>query len=213
MKSIYTIDLWIPDDAHRPEIYSKAFRAGFDASRAYSNKAVATSYDKVEFYHNCNVAMSSSLLYLDYRHSAIIFYKDSRPIRLLVDNIPAAEVKKFYNYAIVQRLGANGRYSLQDVLENVAIETIDLGEEPKHCNYKHPDQIQIASCDRWDLFLQLIDNMKEDRSAYRFDSSSTLRVAATLGQWSFMIMHRGMFYNTEKQHYITLQSASPLVLA
>ena len=211
---IQTIDLWIPDNNHRNLIYNKAFRAGLDAKRAYSNKAISKSYDKVVFYQNCNIAMEFSLLNLDYRHTAILFFKDEQPIRLLVDNAPAAEVQAMYEYATQQRLGPNGQYSLKRIIEenNISIETVDLKEKPILRSQIESGNEQIVSCDRWDLFLQIIDNMKESRAEYAFDPYNIFTVAATLDTWEFDIVHRGMFYNHENTHYITLQTGSPLAL-
>lgn len=213
MQKITTIDLWLPDEKHRAEIYDKVFRAGFDADRAYSNKAVTTSYDKVEIYQNCNIGLETSDFPnpIDYRHIAILFYKDGQPIRLLADNASPDEVNKLYYHALVQRLGPSGRYSLQEILDNIEVTTIDLKRPPLCHDCKTMDDPQIASCNRWDLFLQFIDNMKDEQAEYHFDPFSYLEVNGQVGDWELAIPHRTMFFNTEKQHYITLQSASPLI--
>lgn len=210
-QKITTIDLWLPVEDQRTETYDKAFRAGFDVTRANHNYAITPSYDRIEIYYNCNVGVEFLQPSLSYRHTAILFYREDCPIRLIVDSLSLEKFTQYYNHAMVQRLGINGRYSLQEATKDVVIDIINLKKPPLRCrSSKHHTNPQIISCDRWDLFLQLIDNIKENDLAYRFSSHANLTVYAELNNWIFKIPHRAMFYNDATQHYIALQSESPL---
>ena len=210
-RRISTIDLWLPKEDQRTETYDKAFRAGFDVAHTNHNYTITPSYDRIEVYYNCNAGIEFSQPRLSYRHTAILFYREGCPIRLVIDDLSPEEFTQYYNHAMAQPLGIDGHYSLQETTKDIIINTIDLKSPPLRCKpSKQPANPQIISCDRWDLFLQLIDNIKENDSTYHFSSHINLMVYVELNNWVFKIPHRAVFYNDTTQHYIALQSESPL---
>lgn len=207
-KIIKGIDFWlITTDNERERFleYSKAFRAGFNADKI--NKAITSSYDYYCIYQNCNCELYCSHYKLPVCHTAIVFYKEQRPIRLLVD-LPLTNVQTCVDFALAQRVGP---YSLLGIFQKSGVETrtIDLGEKPK-ISPSQEKLPKISSCNRWDLFLQFIDNMKEDGNPYVYSPKFTLTCKLTTRDEKFQIQHLGAFVNNQN-HCITMQKKSPIM--
>ena len=80
MNIIQTIDLWTEAKDNHYECFNGAFVDGFDDSNI--------AFDKYKVVRNCNckIDISSKTINIKNKHHAIIFYKNEKPVRLLVIN-------------------------------------------------------------------------------------------------------------------------------
>lgn len=238
---ISTIDLWLPHESNREITYDKVFRAGFDRKGERTNEAITASYDSYKIVQNCYCDLDCSEFRLAPRQTAIIFYREGKPIRLLIDNISDEEVTKYINHALVQRVGS-ARYnsSLTAIYDRLGItsSTIDMAKcipttrtivrsiwhqkvkmaIPKRSNSKRSHRRHqkpfLASCDRWDLFLQFIDNSKHDpalNQSYTFDPKFRLSCFLETNDEVFNIKHQGAYISADRTQYIMIQRNSSIM--
>lgn len=239
--AISTIDLWLPHESNRAITYDKVFRAGFDRKGERTNEAITASYDFYRVVKNCYCDFDCSEFELPPRRTAIIFYREGKPIRLLVDSIPEKEVEKYINHALVQRVGS-ARYnsSLTAIYDRLGIasSTIDMAKciptaraivhsiwhqkvkmaaskrsNPKQ-SHRRSQKPFLSSCDRWDLFLQFIDNSKHDpalNQSYTFDPKFRLSCFLETKDEVFNINHQGAFVSADRTQYIMIQRNSSIM--
>ena len=148
MDIIQTIDLWTEAKVNHYECFNAAFVDGFD------NNTIA--FDKYKVIKNCNCIIDVNLktINIKNKHHAIIFYKDNKPVRLMVIN-KNTDVDKCINIALNQFF-ADG--ILSDLFEknNIQREDIDLMEEPIYKDDEDRDEIDVGSCDRWSLLYNML---------------------------------------------------------
>lgn len=224
---ISTIDLWLPHASNREITYDKVFRAGFDRKGISDNEAVTASYDSYHVIQNCYCELTGSITELHTRRTAIIFYRQGQPIRLLVDDLTGEEVNKYIYRAMAQRIGSlEHNSSLVALFDRLGITTttIDMAAdasiaEQSQCEMgesaeeEHPEPI-LSSCDRWDLLLQFINNNKREPGpcpCYTIDLGFLLICRLRAEDHNFYIWHQGALVDADRQHYIMFQKHSPIM--
>ena len=78
MKTIKTIDLWTEQFENHYECFNGCFIDGFD------NEDIP--FESYKIVRNCNCLISGGGFNISNKHGAIIFYKKSFPVRLMVIN-------------------------------------------------------------------------------------------------------------------------------
>ena len=148
MNTISTIDLWTEAKDNHYECFNGAFVDGFDNSEV--------PFDKYKVVKNCNciIDVDSDKININNKHHAIIFYKNDVPVRLMVIN-KNTDVEKCISAALNQFYGDG---ILNDIFNKFSIirEDIDLKEEPIYKEEIFSNEIDIGSCDRWNLLYNML---------------------------------------------------------
>ena len=220
---ISTIDLWLPHNDNRLTIYDKVFRAGFERKGQRVNEAITTSYDSYRIVKNCYCTLSCPSFGIPTRQTAIVFYRNGQPTRLLIDNVTGDEIEKCINHALVQRIGSlqynsslttifdrkKITFTTTDIAESsVLLPAQQVAEEEPHL------ESHLLSCNRWDLLLQFIDNNKNNAkpyTSYTLDLDFQLSCRLEVDHLLFHIEHRGAFISPDKQQYIMFQRNSSIM--
>ena len=211
MNIIKTIDLWIEAKDNHYEGFDGAFVDGF------SNDKIA--FDKYKVIKNCNCIIESRAenIIVKNKHHAIIFYKDNKPVRLMVAN-KNTDVDKCISVALNQYFGEG---LLSDLYKKYDIkrEDIDLNEEPIFNGSEDKNEIDVGSCDRWNLLYNMLKGFyTEDESdygnfandKYYFIPNLFLRLSLTVENEQFEINHKCAFINTIETRLIPIQENSSL---
>ena len=213
MDIIQTIDLWTEAKVNHYECFNAAFVDGFD------NNTIA--FDKYKVIKNCNCIIDVNLktINIKNKHHAIIFYKDNKPVRLMVIN-KNTDVDKCINIALNQFF-ADG--ILSDLFEknNIQREDIDLMEEPIYKDDEDRDEIDVGSCDRWSLLYNMLKgyyteseseygNFANDK--YYFIPNLSIKYHLIVGNEQFEIIHKCAFMNIIKTRIIPIQENSSLTM-
>ena len=212
MKIINTIDLWTEQHDNHYECFNGAFVDGFEDDKV--------PFDTYKIVKNCNCIITVDNLDINIhnKHNAIIFYKDSIPVRLVVIN-KNTDIDKCINIALEQ-------YFESSILKNyyakynVKSSIIDMKEMPI-C--KEPDntkiEIDVGSCDRWKLLYNMLKgsytesntsygNFESDR--YEFIPNLFIKYDLNTDTEKFEIEHKCAFINTLKTRLIPIQENSLL---
>jgi len=212
MNVIKTIDLWTEQHDNHYECFNGAFVDGLEGGKIPFNEY------KIIKNCNCIITVSNESINIKNKHNAIVFYKDSTPVRLMVMN-KNTKVEKCIEIALAQYF--NGSI-LSDYYNknNINFKVIDMEEEPI---FKENDNIasemDVGSCDRWHLLYCMLKgsytesetsygNFQSDR--YEFIPDIFIKYELTTDTEKFEIEHKCAFINIIKTRLIPIQEYSPL---
>ena len=148
MQIINSIDLWTEQYENQYECFNGAFVDGFE------NNKIAFDEYKIIKNCNCTITVNNPNINISNKHSAIVFYKNEKPIRLMVinkdtdiDNCINIALKQYFNTGI-----------LQDFYNKIKIKSteIDMKEPPIFSKIDIAKEIDVGSCDRWRLLYNML---------------------------------------------------------
>lgn len=213
MNIIKTIDLWTEARNSHYECFKGAFVDGFDDGKIV--------FDKYKVIRNCNciVDVNPKTINIKNKHHAIIFYKEEKPVRLLVAN-KDTNIDKCISVALNQFF-ADG--ILSDLFEknNIQREDIDLMEKPIYKDDKDKEEIDVGSCDRWSLLYNMLKGFYTESESeygnfandkYFFIPNLSIKYKLTVFDKQFEIVHKCAFMNTIETRLILIQENSSLTL-
>ena len=211
MKLINTIDLWTEQHDNHYECFNGAFVDGFEDNKI--------AFDEYKIIKNCNcvITVKPQDINIKNKHNAIVFYNDSIPVRLMVIN-QNTDIDKCINIALNQYFDDT---ILKDLYEKLDIKTntIDMKELPIHNENEIIEEIDVGSCDRWNLLYNMLQGLyTETNNAYGNFSSDKyyfipdlfVKYELTTDKEKFEIIHKCAFINTTKTRLIPIQENSPL---
>ena len=211
MKTIKSIDLWTEQYENHYECFNGAFVDGFE------NNKIA--FDEYKIIENCNciITVSNPKINISNKHNAIVFYKDKNPVRLMVIN-KNTDIDKCINIALNQYFNDG---ILQDLYDRVSIKSteIDMNEQPVFNGADNIKEIDVGSCDRWNLLYNMVKgsytesntqygNYESDK--YEFIPNIFIKYELTTDTEKFEIEHKCAFINTIKTRIIPIQENSLL---
>ncbi len=205
MEKIETIDLWTEQYKNHYECFNGAFIDGFE------NKNLP--YDSFKIVRNCNCIITNNCdLAIGNKHQAIVFYKNEKPIRLMVI-CKETNIDGLLKNSLNQKVGD---ILLYQVFENHKIDyqDINLNEKPIFNEFNDMNEIDIGSCDRFSLLKQMLSgSYTEDETKFgHFDNDKYFYIHNLKVKYSlktdneiFEIDHEGGFLNELKTRAIILQ--------
>ena len=208
---IKTIDLWTEQHKNHYECFNGAFIDGFEKNRKPFNKY------KIVKNCNCLITTNKENINISNKHNAIIFYDNDIPVRLIVIN-KDTEIEKCINIALKQSF--NNR-QLKNLYEENNIETsvINMKEKPIYNNADSTKEIDVGSCDRWNLLYNMLKgSYTEDNTPYgnyqsdRYEFIPNIQIIYELKTDTevFAIEHKCAFINEIKTRIIPIQENSRL---
>ena len=164
----------------------------------------------------CIITVKPEDINIRNKHNAVIFYKNNIPVRLMVIN-QNTNMDKCIDIALNQYFGDS---ILKDLYQKLDIKssTIDMNEKPIDDN-GIDDEIDIGSCDRWNLLYNMLQGLyTETNNAYgNFSSDKYYFIPDLFIKYDlktdmeiFEITHKCAFINTTKTRLIPIQENSPL---
>lgn len=208
---IKTIDLWTEQHKNHYECFNGAFIDGFEKNRKPFNKY------KIVKNCNCLITTNKENINISNKHNAIIFYDNDIPVRLIVIS-KDTEIEKCINIALKQSF--NNR-QLKNLYEENNIETsvINMKEKPIYNNADSTKEIDVGSCDRWNLLYNMLKgSYTEDNTPYgnyqsdRYEFIPNIQIIYELKTDTevFVIEHKCAFINEMKTRIIPIQENSRL---
>lgn len=212
MNIIKTIDLWTEQHDNHYECFNGAFVDGFE-----NNKI---SFDTYKIIKNCNciITVNNTDVNINNKHNAIIFYKNIRPVRLVVIN-KNTDIDKCIKVALEQHF-KNSILKDYYIKQNIKSSIIDMKEMPiSKATNNIKSEIDVGSCDRWKLLYNMLKgsytesdtaygNFESNR--YEFIPNLSIKYELTTDTEKFEIEHKCAFINTIKTRLIPIQENSPL---
>ena len=211
MKTIKSIDLWTEQNENHYECFNGAFVDGFE-----NNKITFDEY-KIIKKCNCIITVNNPNINISNKHNAIVFYKDKNPVRLMVIN-KNTDIDKCIKIALTQYFENE---TLQVLYDNLQIKSsiIDIKETPIFNNADFIKEIDVGSCDRWNLLYNMLKgsytesntqygNYQSDK--YEFIPNIFIKYELTTDTEKFEIEHKCAFINTIKTRIIPIQENSNL---
>ena len=208
---INSIDLWTEQYKNHYECFNGAFVDGFE-----NNKK---PFDEYKIVKNCNciITINRENINISNKHNAIIFYRDNKPVRLMVIN-KDTEIEKCINVALDQYFENTILKDLYDKF-NIKSSMVDMKEEPIYNKSDITKEIDVGSCDRWRLLHNMLKgsytesntkygNFKSDK--YEFIPDLYIKYELSTDKESFVIEHKCAFINTIKTRLIPIQEKSLL---
>lgn len=212
MKTIKTIDLWTEQHENHYECFNGAFVDGFE-----NNKI---PFDEYKIIKNCNciINVDQKDIHISNKHNAIVFYKDKKPVRLMVIN-------KNINVGKCIEVALNQYFEdciLKDYYDNLKIKFIEIDMKEESI-FKENDDItketDIGSCDRWKLLYNMLKgsytesdtsygNLSNDK--YEFIPNLFIKYELVTDSEKFEIEHKCAFINAIKTRLIPIQENSDL---
>ena len=211
MKTIKSIDLWTEQNENHYECFNGAFVDGFE------NNKIA--FDEYKIIKNCNciITVNNPNINISNKHNAIVFYKDKNPVRLMVIN-KNTDIDKCIKIALNQYFENE---TLQVLYDNLQIKSsiIDIKETPIFNNADFIKEIDVGSCDRWNLLYNMLKgsytesntqygNYQSDK--YEFIPNIFIKYELTTDTEKFEIEHKCAFINTIETRIIPIQENSNL---
>jgi hypothetical protein len=211
MKTIKSIDLWTEQNENHYECFNGAFVDGFE------NNKIA--FDEYKIIKNCNciITVNNPNINISNKHNAIVFYKDKNPVRLMVIN-KNTDIDKCIKIALTQYFENE---TLQVLYDNLQIKSsiIDIKETPIFNNADFIKEIDVGSCDRWNLLYNMLKgsytesntqygNYQSDK--YEFIPNIFIKYELTTDTEKFEIEHKCAFINTIETRIIPIQENSNL---
>ena len=211
MKTIKSIDLWTEQNENHYECFNGAFVDGFE------NNKIA--FDEYKIIKNCNciITVNNPNINISNKHNAIVFYKDKNPVRLMVIN-KNTDIDKCIKIALNQYFENE---TLQVLYDNLQIKSsiIDMNETSIFNNANFNKEIDVGSCDRWNLLYNMLKgsytesntqygNYESDK--YEFIPNIFIKYELTTDTEKFEIEHKCAFINTIKTRIIPIQENSNL---
>lgn len=211
MNTIETIDLWTEVYTNQYECFNGAFIDGFDNNQI--------PFERYKIIKNCNCVIENSNdeINITNKHHAIVFYKNSIPVRLLVIN-KNTDVEKCIKNALNQSLRGTTLANIF-VQNNIQEFVVDMKEIPIYNNSNPEEEIDVGSCDRWNLLYNMLrGSYTEDQTQYgnytdcKYTFLPDLKISYSLKTDTehFEIKHKCAFINEIKTRLIPLQENSRL---
>lgn len=211
LKIVRTIDLWTEQHENHNECFNGAFVDGFE------NNKIA--FDEYKIIKNCNciISVSNPSINIGNKHNVIVFYKDKNPVRLMVIN-KNTDIDKCIHIALKQYFN-NG--ILQDLYDSLGVKStiIDMNEEPIYNGVDSTKEIDVGSCDRWNLLYNMLKGSYTESDTqygnygsdkYEFIPDLCINYKLTTDKEIFKIEHRCAFINDIKTRLIPIQENSLL---
>lgn len=211
MKRIDTIDLWTEQHDNHYECFNGAFVDGFE------NNKIAFEEYKIVKNCNCIITVKPKDINIKNKHNAIIFYKNHIPVRLMVIN-QNTDIDKCIDTALNQYFEDTILKDLYEKL-NIKATTIDMAEKPQDKDSEIDEEIDVGSCDRWNLLYNMLQGLyTETNNAYGNFSSDKyyfmpdlyIKYDLKTDNEIFEITHKCAFINTTKTRLIPIQENSSL---
>ena len=211
MNTIKSIDLWTEQNENHYECFNGAFVDGFE------NNKIA--FDEYKIIKNCNciITVNNPNINISNKHNAIVFYKDKNPVRLMVIN-KNTDIDKCIKIALTQYFENETLQVLYDYLQ-IKSSIIDIKETPIFNNADFIKEIDVGSCDRWNLLYNMLKgsytesntqygNYQSDK--YEFIPNIFIKYELTTDTEKFEIEHKCAFINTIETRIIPIQENSNL---
>jgi len=211
MKTIETIDLWTEQHENHYECFNGAFVDGFEDGNV--------PFDKYKIIKNCNCVISVDRkdIIINNKHNSIVFYKDENPVRLMVIN-RNTDIDKCIEVALEQNFGDSILKNLYSNF-NIYSSIVDMREEPILNERNITKEIDVGSCDRWNLLFSMLKgsytendtmygNYQSDK--YEFIPKIYIKYELLTDTEKFEIMHKCAFINTVGTRIIPIQDKSTL---
>lgn len=213
MKTIKTIDLWTEQHRDQFELFNGAFSDG------WSNNKVPFNKYKVVKNCNCEITSSNKELVIGNKHNAIVFYKNNKPVRLLVA-FKDSNIDFLISNALNQKVDGKTLLELFNT-NNVKFEEVDLKQNPIYNNHNltGTPEIDVGSCDRDELLEQMLKgNYTQDESkyghydntVYTYNDHLQVKYLLTTNTETFEIEHEGSFLNETATRIVILQINSEI---
>lgn len=211
MNTIKTIDLWTEQHINHYECFNGAFVDGCEEG--------AIPFDEYKIIKNCNciIECNDKKINISNKHHAICFYKEKIPIRLVVIN-KDTEVNRCIEIALNQFFKDR---TLKDLYNEKKIQSsiIDLKETPIFNTADFTKEIDVGSCDRWNLLYNMLKgsytesetkygNYESDK--YEFNPNLYIKYQLITDTERFFIEHHCAFINEIKTRIIPIQEHSSL---
>ena len=212
MNIIKTIDLWTEQSDNHLECFSGAFVDGFE------NGSIPFDFYKVIRNCNCIISSNQDNLNIRNKHNAIVFYKGSVPVRLMVLN-QNTDVDKCISDALSQPFN---NAMLGDIYSQFNIKRIDvnLNQPPINNGSDSKIEIDVGSCDRPALLDSMLEGSytqsntnygkSNSDSSYKFISNIFIQYELMTDSEYFNIEHHCAFINENMTRIIPLQENSLL---
>lgn len=212
MNIIKTIDLWTERIENHQDVISGAFIDGFE------EESIPFNYYKVVKNCNCLITTDKQDLNISNKHNAIVFYKDTRPVRLVVMN-KGTDVDKCIDVALNQLF--NNKV-LKNMYESYGIKRIDedLKQKPLINGSDYEKEIDVGSCDRPSLLDSMLEGSytqsdtnygkSNSNCNYKFVPNTNIKYELIIGDEHFIIQHHCAFINENMTRIIPLQDKSLL---
>ena len=208
---VKTIDLWTEQYKNHYECFNGAFVDGFENGKI--------PFNKYKIVKNCNCIIKNNKqgVNISNKHNSIIFYHNENPVRLMVIN-KDTEIEKCINIALKQNYNDK---LLKDLYEenNIKSYIIDLKETPIFNESDVSKEIDVGSCDRWNLLYNMLKgsytednthygNYQSDK--YEFIPNIEIKYDLKTDTEEFIIEHKCAFINEIKTRIIPIQENSKL---
>lgn len=211
MNIINTVDLWTEQHTNQYECFNGGFVDGFE------NNKVA--FDEYKIVKNCNCIITTNTedINITNKHHAIVFYRENRVVRLMVIN-KDTEIEKCINIALNQYFEGTILKSVYDRLK-IKSSIVDMKEVPIYNKSDCSKEIDVGSCDRWNLLHNMLQGIyTETNNAYGNFSSDKyyflpnlyIKYELTTDTEKFEIEHKCAFMNDIKTRIVPIQENSPL---
>lgn len=211
MKTYNTIDLWTEQHINHYECFNGAFVDGFE------NDNIA--FDEYKIIKNCNCVISNNNkeFNISNKHNAIVFYKEQIPVRLMVIN-GKTDIEKCIDTALNQFFENSILIDLYNKLK-IKSKVIDLKEKPLYNNSDEENEIDVGSCDRWNLLYNMLQGLYTETNnsygnfssdKYFFIPNLKIKYELKTDKEEFIIEHNCAFINTTKTRLIPIQENSSL---
>lgn len=208
---VKTIDLWTEQYKNHYECFNGAFVDGFE------NNQIPFNRYKVVKNCNCIITTNRKDINIRNKHNAIVFYDNNKPVRLIVIN-KDTQIENCINIALKQRFN---NIELKDLYEKENIQTsiVDMNEQPIYNNADNTKEIDVGSCDRWNLLYNMLKgsyteddtpygNFQSDK--YEFVPNIIIKYELKTDTENFNIEHNCAFINEIKTRIIPIQENSRL---
>lgn len=208
---IRTIDLWTEQNINQYECFNGAFVDGFAANK--------NPFDKYKVVKNCNCLITTNKenINITNKHNAIIFYNNDVPVRLIVIN-KDTDIEKCINIALKQNFNTK---TLKDLYQerNIKNISIDMNEKPAYNKADSTREIDVGSCDRWNLLYNMLKgSYTEDKTPYgnyqsdkyEFIPNIQIKYELKTDKETFIIEHKCAFINETQTRIIPIQENSKL---
>lgn len=209
---IKTIDLWTEQLDNHLECFNGAFVDGFENGNI--------PFDSYKVIKNCNCIITSNQDNINIRnkHNAIIFYKNNKPVRLMVIN-QNTDVDECIATALNQTLDNSTLNELYTSF-NITRTDIDLKQQPIDNDSTSEKEIDVGSCDRPNLLASMLEGSytqsdtdygkSNSDSDYQFVSDIFIQYQLMTDNECFDIEHHCAFINETMTRIIPLQDNSLL---
>ena len=208
---IRTIDLWTEQKINHYECFNGAFVDGFEKNQK--------PFSKYKIVKNCNCLITTNRenINISNKHNAIVFYDNDIPVRLVVIN-KDTEVEKCINIALKQDFNNQILKNIYDE-KNIKFSVIDMNEKPIYNNSDNTKEIDVGSCDRWNLLYNMLKgSYTEDNTSYgnyqsdkyEFIPNIEIKYELKTDTEIFIIEHKCAFTNEIKTRIIPIQENSRL---